>query len=232
MSLRRSASWECWLPTRVRVSCSADPWSRPLVRGGSPACPERCRRHAAGLVGAGPPPRAVRPRGAGRQADCAAYAWRISPLRRGRAGCRRGDRSHRSRWAPPRRVLRPSRRRSFKIGPEFAHDEVRRYAVARLLLAAGDPISKLVAADVPRWSLGAARLACQALLAASDTPSEPLGGRFARLQGAFDELVDAGHGDRWATCPAKHSSRSATPTRSSAMLGRQLRADPVRVCNA
>ena len=26
----------------------------------------------------------------------------------------------------------------FKIGPEFAHDEVRRYAVARLLLAAGD----------------------------------------------------------------------------------------------
>jgi hypothetical protein len=67
----------------------------------------------------------------------------------------------------------------FKIGPEFAHDEVRRSAVARLLLAGGDPASKLVAADVPRWSLGAARLACQALLAAPGTPANPAHGRLA-----------------------------------------------------
>ena len=85
-------------------------------------------------------------------------------------------------------LLRPSRDNPFRVAPEFAHDEVRRYAVARLLLAADDPISKLVAADVPRWSLGAARLACQALLTSSDTPTDPLRGRFARLQGAFDEL--------------------------------------------
>jgi hypothetical protein len=32
----------------------------------------------------------------------------------------------------------------FKIGPEFAHDEVRRYAVARLLLADTDPTPKLL----------------------------------------------------------------------------------------
>jgi DNA-binding transcriptional ArsR family regulator len=91
----------------------------------------------------------------------------------------------------------------FKIGPEFAHDEVRRYAVARLLLAADDPASKLAAVGVPRWSLGAARLACQALLAAPGTPANPLQGRLARLQQAFDGLVDAGHGDRWGDVPGE-----------------------------
>ena len=91
----------------------------------------------------------------------------------------------------------------FKIGPEFAHDEVRRYAVARLLLANGDPASKLTAAGVPRWSLGAARLACQALLAAPGTPANPVHGRLARMQQAFDGLVDAGHGDRWGDVPGE-----------------------------
>jgi hypothetical protein len=91
----------------------------------------------------------------------------------------------------------------FKIGPEFAHDEVRRYAIARLLLADGDPASKLAAAGVPRWSLGAARLACQAVLAAPDTPTNPLNGRLARLQQAFDRLVAAGHGDRWGDVPGE-----------------------------
>lgn len=91
----------------------------------------------------------------------------------------------------------------FGIGPEFAHDEVRRYAVARLLLSEGDPTAKLAAADVPRWSLGAARLACQALLAAADTPTNPADGRLARLQQAFDRLVEAGHGDRWGDVPGE-----------------------------
>ena len=91
----------------------------------------------------------------------------------------------------------------FKIGPEFAHDEVRRYAVARLLLAAGDPTSKLVAAGVPRWSLGAARLACQVLLAAPDKPANRLRGRLARLQRVFDDLVAAGHGERWGDVPGE-----------------------------
>ena len=91
----------------------------------------------------------------------------------------------------------------FGIGPEFAHDEVRRYAVARLLLSEGDPAAKLAAAGVPRWSLGAARLACQALLAAAGTAANPAHGRLARMQQAFDGLVDAGHGDRWGDVPGE-----------------------------
>ena len=47
----------------------------------------------------------------------------------------------------------------FTIGPDFAHDEVRRYAVARLLLSEGDASSKLLRAGAPRWALGAAQLA-------------------------------------------------------------------------
>jgi hypothetical protein len=100
-------------------------------------------------------------------------------------------------------LLRTSIQDPFQIGPEFAHDEVRRYAVARLMLAAGNPTSKLVDAGVPRWALGASRLACQALLAAPDSDSNPLHGRFARLQKAFDGLVGAGHGDRWGDVPGE-----------------------------
>jgi hypothetical protein len=100
-------------------------------------------------------------------------------------------------------LLRTSIEDPFKIGPEFAHDEVRRFAVARLMLGAGDATSKLVDGGVPRWALGASRLACQALLAAPDTNSNPLHGRFGRLQKAFDRLVDAGHGDRWGDVPGE-----------------------------
>ncbi|WP_131770525.1 winged helix-turn-helix domain-containing protein [Candidatus Protofrankia californiensis] len=100
-------------------------------------------------------------------------------------------------------LLRTSPDDPFKIGPEFAHDEVRRYAVARLLLASDNPTSKLVAAGVPRWALGAARLVCQARLAAPATPSNPLHGRLDRLQQAFDDLVEAGHGERWADVPGE-----------------------------
>ncbi len=100
-------------------------------------------------------------------------------------------------------LLRTSVDDPFKIGPEFAHDEIRRYAVARLILAGNSPTSKLLAAGVPRWALGAARLACQALLSEPDTPANPLRHRFARVQGAFDGLVDAGHGDRWGDVPGE-----------------------------
>ncbi|HEY1700421.1 MAG TPA: winged helix-turn-helix domain-containing protein [Trebonia sp.] len=91
----------------------------------------------------------------------------------------------------------------FKIGPEFAHDEVRRYAVARLLLSTGNPAAKLVAAGVPRWSLGSARLACQVLLAAPDRPANRLRGRLARLQRVFDDLVAERHGERWGDVPGE-----------------------------
>ena len=54
-------------------------------------------------------------------------------------------------------LLGTSRDDPFMIGPEFAHDEVRRYAVARLLLAGDDPASRLLQRGAPRWSLSAAR---------------------------------------------------------------------------
>lgn len=100
-------------------------------------------------------------------------------------------------------VLRTPVDDPFRIGPEFAHEEVRRYAVARLLLADTVPTAKLLKAGVPRWALSAARLACQARLAALDTPANPFAGRFARLQAAFDALVDAGYGERWGDVPGE-----------------------------
>ncbi|GAB3805619.1 hypothetical protein GCM10028798_27790 [Humibacter antri] len=100
-------------------------------------------------------------------------------------------------------VLRTTTDEPFKIGPEFAHDEVRRYAVARLLLGSGDLTARLLAAGMPRWSLGASRLACQLYLAAPDSSANPVAGRFARLQHAFDAVVTAGHGERWADVPSE-----------------------------
>ena len=90
----------------------------------------------------------------------------------------------------------------FKIGPEFAHDEVRRYAVARLLLPHADLTSMLMEAEAPRWSLAASRLACQALLALPDTTTTPLKGRFIRLQESFDAL-SAKYGSRWSDVPGE-----------------------------
>ena len=123
-------------------------------------------------------------------------------------------------------LLRTSIDDPFRIGPEFAHDEVRRYAVARLILAAGHATSKLVDAGVPRWALGAARLACQALLAEPDTPSNPLHGRFARLQEAFDDLVDAGHGDRWGDVPGEALLTLGDPDPVLRDAWPKLRAEP------
>jgi DNA-binding transcriptional ArsR family regulator len=123
-------------------------------------------------------------------------------------------------------LLRASLDDPFRIGPEFAHDEVRRYAVARLILAGGNPISKLVDAGVPRWALGAARIACQALLAEPDTPANPLHGRFARLQEAFDHLVDAGHGDRWGDVPGEALLTLGDPDPVLRDAWPKLRAEP------
>lgn len=92
---------------------------------------------------------------------------------------------------------------SFDIRPAFAHDELRRYAVARLMLADGELTSRLSSSNAPRWALGAARLAAQATLAVADLPDSPLRGRFARLQASFDSLVDAGHGSRWGDVPGE-----------------------------
>ena len=108
-------------------------------------------------------------------------------------------------------LLRTSPEAPFRIGPEFAHDEVRRYAVARLLLAGDAPASRLLGAGAPRWSLAAARLACQAWLGRPGTSMAPLKGRFVALQVSFDALVAAGHGSRWGDVPGEALLTLADP---------------------
>ena len=108
-------------------------------------------------------------------------------------------------------LLRASPEDPFRIGPDFGHDEVRRYAVARLWLADRDPTSPIMEAGAPRWSLAAARLACQELLAKPDAPATPLRGRFAALQASFDAIVEAGHGARWGDVPAEALLTIASP---------------------
>ena len=109
-------------------------------------------------------------------------------------------------------LLRTSIEAPFMIGPEFAHDEVRRYAVARLLLADGEPTSRLQKYGAPRWALRAARLACQTLLGEPDTAATPLRGRFAQLQASFDEVAEAGNGARWGDVPGEALLTLADPT--------------------
>ena len=100
-------------------------------------------------------------------------------------------------------LLQASAQNPFMFGPDFAHDEVRRYAVARLLLAEINPAASILGAGAPRWALGAARIASQALLQQSDTPTTPLRGRFDALQTSFDTLNEAGHGTRWGDVPSE-----------------------------
>ena len=113
----------------------------------------------------------------------------------------------------------------FTIGPDFAHDEVRRYAVARLLLSEGDASSKLLKAGAPRWALGAAQLACQALLQEPDRANTPLRGRFGALQASLDTLVEAGHGVRWGDVPGEALLKLAEPSIVLRDAWPELRAD-------
>ena len=100
-------------------------------------------------------------------------------------------------------LLQTSDENPFMIGPDFAHDEVRRYAVARLLLSGSNPATKLLNAGVPRWALSAARLAGATLLEQPDGPHTPLMGRLGKLQASFDALIEAGHGARWGDVPGE-----------------------------
>ena len=108
-------------------------------------------------------------------------------------------------------LLRTSPEAPFQFGPEFAHDEVRRYAVARLFLIGDSPASRLLRVEAPRWSLAAARLACQAWLGRPGTSMAPLAGRFVALQAYFDALAAAGHGSRWGDVPGEALLALADP---------------------
>ena len=108
-------------------------------------------------------------------------------------------------------LLRTSPHDASLIGPEFAHDEVRRYAVARLLLSEETPASRMLQAGAPRWSLSAAQLASQAWLQRPHGPKTPLAGRLSTLQESFDRLVKAGHGARWGDVPGEALLALADP---------------------
>lgn len=100
-------------------------------------------------------------------------------------------------------LLGPVSTAPWQRAPEFFHEQVRLYAVSQVLLSGADPVSELIAASAPRWALPAARLAAQYLLAATDSPMNPLAGRFERLQTQFDKLPETGFGERWADLPAE-----------------------------
>ena len=122
-------------------------------------------------------------------------------------------------------ILTSSEDNPFAMGPEFAHDELRRYAIARLLLGSGDVVGTIHQAGAPRWVLGAARLACQALLAAADTPANRLSGRLVRIQASFDSLVNAGHSRRWGDVSGEALLTLADPSEVLADAWTELRSD-------
>ena len=81
--------------------------------------------------------------------------------------------------------------------PQFAHDEVRRYATAVVLVRAGDIAALIEHAGVPRWAMSAAYLACQGRFAhCGAEPSRA----FAETDAAFVALGSR-HGARWADVP-------------------------------
>lgn len=97
--------------------------------------------------------------------------------------------------------------------PQFKHDLLRFYALARHLLDNRDPAAALMSASAPRWSLPAGRLASEILLAAPEDAVDPRAGRLTRLQAGFDKLVAAGFGERWADVPSEAVLTDSTAKR-------------------
>lgn len=83
--------------------------------------------------------------------------------------------------------------------PEFAHDEVRRYATAILLVRAPNLTDTLLAAGGLRWALSSATLACKGQLRALGIAAPLV---FARMVREFDTFAIQ-HGPRWADLPVE-----------------------------
>lgn len=83
-----------------------------------------------------------------------------------------------------------------KAEPEFAHDEVRRFATAVRLARADSVTDTLKASGPKRWSMSAAKLACEGKLTGADNPNAEL----AALLAQFDALGDAST-VRWKDVP-------------------------------
>jgi hypothetical protein len=90
-------------------------------------------------------------------------------------------------------VLRVPENFAFATGDEFATDLFRDFAVCRLLLMHGWGL--LAQAKAPRWSIRAARLACQAFLIQQDSAAA-----WASLTTSLDALANT-EGDRWREIP-------------------------------
>ncbi|RSZ61228.1 ATP-binding protein [Corynebacterium hylobatis] len=78
--------------------------------------------------------------------------------------------------------------------PEFAHDEVRRYALAILLVRATNMADTLQAGGAPRWALSAATLACKGQLCAPRANAPRVFDRMVQMFNAFAVQ----HGPRWS----------------------------------
>jgi hypothetical protein len=87
----------------------------------------------------------------------------------------------------------------YREAPEFAHDEVRRYATAILLVRAADMTELLQASPVPRSGMSAATLACRGVF--RDTASQPER-KFLDVLANFRAFA-AEHGARWADVPVE-----------------------------
>jgi hypothetical protein len=79
----------------------------------------------------------------------------------------------------------------------FVHDVIRDFAVARTLLRASNPTSLLLD-SAPRWSLRAARLACQAKLCKAEAALRPV--VFSQIERDFSKLSER-QGERWGEVP-------------------------------
>jgi hypothetical protein len=108
-------------------------------------------------------------------------------------------------------VLRSNGTLPWERVPEFTHDLLRTYAIARQLVVTKDLASELSRVSAPRWALPAARLACELLLSGPDTAEDPLLGRFRSLQVSFDVLASSEHGERWADVPTEAMLAIAHP---------------------
>lgn len=83
-----------------------------------------------------------------------------------------------------------------KAEPAFAHDEVRRFATA-VRLVRSDSITRTLKASGPmRWSMSAAKLACEGKLAKSHDPNAELAAQMAQFNALGDESTV-----RWKDVP-------------------------------
>ncbi|MFI1577599.1 hypothetical protein [Embleya sp. NPDC020630] len=90
----------------------------------------------------------------------------------------------------------PSR---YQDWPEFAHDEVRRYATAILIVRGPNPTELLEVIGAPRWALSATTLACKGLLKKPDARPVPT---FVELLSRF-MVFAAAYGPRWTDVPVE-----------------------------